>query len=104
MYQSLRAAIGEGKKDGTRKDVIRPYTPENLGDQTGFLNLVFDFRPDFLVIDGVGTKDNFSQSWISVIMFGMHRQVPNVFLFDCMLKEEDPQQGCCTQRRAILTF
>jgi len=38
-----RAPLGKEKEDGSKAPVIRPYTPENLGDQKGFLDLVSSF-------------------------------------------------------------
>ena len=43
-----RAPIGEKKEDGANKPVIRPYTPENLGDSKGFIDLVRAHRTPFL--------------------------------------------------------
>lgn len=40
-----KAPLGEQTEDGKRKPVIRPYTPENLGDQKGFLDLVVKGYP-----------------------------------------------------------
>lgn len=39
-FPSHRAPIGGKKDDGSSKPVVRPYTPENLGDQRGFMDLV----------------------------------------------------------------
>ena len=44
-----RAPIGEKKEDGANKPVIRPYTPENLGDSKGFIDLVRAHCTPFIV-------------------------------------------------------
>ena len=44
-----RAPIGEKKEDGANKPVIRPYTPENLGDSKGFIDLVRAHCSPFIV-------------------------------------------------------
>jgi len=40
-----KAPLGKEKEDGSKAPVIRPYTPENLGDQKGFLDLVVKGYP-----------------------------------------------------------
>jgi cytochrome-b5 reductase len=41
-----RAPIGEEKEDGTKKFVIRPYTPTSLTDARGYFDLVIKVYPE----------------------------------------------------------